>query len=121
MDFPGEKLVIKLWETLTEKGIGGLLSPWQATRERRVRNEVRRNEILMLAQAETDAADIRSGKKQLRPDGTLLLTSAGGIPPAADERIEPTLSLSAAVEYGRRATAAAAARSEINATKAILF
>lgn len=121
MDFPGEKLVIKLWETLTEKGIGALLSPWQAAREGRVRNEVRRHEILMLAQAETDAADIRSGKKQLRPDGTLLLTSAAGIPPTADERIEPMLSLSAAVEYGSRAAAAAAARSEINATKAILF
>ena len=121
MDFPGEKLVIKLWETLTEKGIGALLSPWQAAREGRVRNEVRRHEILMLAQAEMDAADIRSGKKQLRPDGTLLLTSAAGIPPAAEERIEPTLTLYAAVECGSRAAAAAAARSEINATKAILF
>ncbi|WP_284335934.1 DUF2806 domain-containing protein [Comamonas sp. NoAH] len=121
MDFPGEKLVIKLWETLTEKGIGALLSPWQAAREGRVRNEVRRHEILMLAQAETDAADIRSGKKQLLPDGTLLLTSAAGIRPATDERIEPTLSISAAVEYGSRAAVAAAARSEINATKAILF
>ena len=121
MDFPGEKLVIKLWETLTEKGIGALLSPWQAAREGRARNEVRRHEILMLAQAETEAADIRSGKKQLRPDGTLLLTSAAGIPPAADERIEPTLAFSTAVEYGSRAATAAAARSEINATKAILF
>lgn len=121
MDFPGEKLVIKLWETLAEKGLGSLLSPWQTGREGRARNEVRRSEILMLAQAETDAADIRSGKKQLRPDGTLLLTSAVGILPGADERIEPTLALSTAVEYGNRAAAAAAARSEINATKAILF
>lgn len=121
MDFPGEKLVIKLWETLTEKGIGALLSPWQAGREGRARNEVRRHEIIMLAQAEKDAADIRSGKKQLRPDGTLLLTSAVGVPPAADERIEPTLALSTAVEYGSRTAAAAAARSEINATQAILF
>ena len=121
MDFPGEKLVIKLWETLAEKGIGSLLSPWQAGQEGRARNEVRRHEILMLAQAETDAADIRSGKKQLRPDGTLLLTNAMNIVPAAGERIEPTLALSTAVEYGSRAAAAAAARSEINATKAILF
>ncbi|SFE12981.1 DUF2806 domain-containing protein [Paracidovorax konjaci] len=121
MDFPGEKLVIKLWETLTEKGIGALLSPWQATREGRARNEVRRHEILILAQAETDAVDIRSGKKQLRPDGTLLLTGAAGIPPAAEERIEPTLAYSTMVEYGSRAAAAAVARSEINATKAILF
>ena len=110
MDFPGEKLVIKLWETLAEKGLGSLLSPWQAGREGRSRNEIRQNEILMLAQAETDAADIRSGKKQLRPDGTLLFTSAVDIPPGADERIQPTLALSSAVEYGNRAAAAAAAR-----------
>lgn len=121
MDFPGEKLVIKLWETLAEKGIGSLLSPWQGGREGRARNEVRRHEILMLAQAETDAADIRSGKKQLRPDGTLLLTNAKDIQPAADGRIEPTLALSTAVEYGSRSAATAAARSEINATKAVLF
>lgn len=122
MDFPGEKLVIKLWETLAEKGVGSLLSPWQAGREGRVRNEVRRQDILMLAQAEKDAADIRSGKKQLRADGTLLLTnSQQTITRDRNERIEPTLAFSDAVEYGKRAAADAAARSEINASKAILF
>jgi hypothetical protein len=122
MDFPGEKLVIKLWETLAEKGIGSLLSPWQAGRDGRARNEVRRHEILMLAQAEKDAADIRAGRKQLRPDGTLLLTNSQQIStPEGIERVEPTLALSDAVEFGNRAAADAAARSEINATKAILF
>jgi len=121
MDLPGEKLVIKLWETLADKGIGSLLAPWQVGREGRARNEIRRHEILMLAQAEADAADIRSGKKQLRSDGTLLPTSSIDILSDMDERIEPTLGLSKAVEYGGRASAAAAARSEINATKAILF
>jgi hypothetical protein len=122
MDLPGEKLVIKLWETLAEKGIGSLLSPWQAGREGRARNDVRRQEILMLAQAETDAADIRAGRKQLRQDGTLLLTNSQ--PPNSPEvegRIEPTLSLANAVDYGNRAAAAAAARSEINSARAILF
>ena len=57
MDLPGEKLVIKLWETLAEKGVGSLLSPWQAGRDGRARIEVRRQEILILAQAEKDAAD----------------------------------------------------------------
>lgn len=122
MDFPGEKLVIKLWETLAEKGIGSLLSPWQAGREGRARNEVRRQEILMLAQAEADAADIRAGRKQLRPDGTLLLDNPQEAEAEkSDGRIEPTLTLSAAVDRGNRAAAAAAARSEINATKAIIF
>lgn len=121
MDLPGEKLVIKLWETLAEKGIGSLLTPWQVGREGRARNEIRRDEILMLAQAESDAADIRSGKKKLRSDGTLLLASSEGISSGLDERIEPTLGLFKAIEYGNRGAAAAAARSEINASKAILF
>lgn len=122
MDFPGEKLVIKLWETLAEKGIGSLLSPWQAGREGRARNEVRRQEILMLAQAEADAAAIRAGRKQLRPDGTLLLDNPQEAEAEkGDGRIEPSLTLSAAVDRGNRAAAAAVARSEINATKAIIF
>lgn len=121
MELPGEKLVIKLWETLAEKGIGSLLSPWQAGREGGVRNAIRRQEILMLAQAENDAADIRAGRKQLRPDGTLLLTSCQTPTAPEDGRIEPILALFNAVEYGNRAAAEAAARSEINSAKAILF
>ena len=29
MDAPGEQLVIRLWKTVVDKGLGGLLSPWQ--------------------------------------------------------------------------------------------
>jgi hypothetical protein len=122
VDFPGEKLVIKLWETLTDKGIGSLLSPWHLGREGRARNQVRREEILMLAQAEKDAAEIRAGRKQLRPDGTLLLTSSNQAASSVPEgRVESTLALFHAMEYGTREAAAAAARSEINAAKAIIF
>jgi hypothetical protein len=120
MDFPGEKLVIKLWETLAEKGIGSLLSPWQTGREGRVRNQLRREEILMLAQAEKDAADIRSGKTQLLPDGSLLLPSASSTP-SHEGRFEPNASIANAIGYGNRSAAVAAARTEINASKAILF
>lgn len=119
MELPGEKLVIKLWETLVEKGMGSLLSPWQAGREGRARNQLRREEILMLAQAETDAADIRSGRKQLRPNGSLMLTNEAN--KTDDDRIEPAFAITQAVEYGNRAAAAAVARSEINASKAILL
>lgn len=33
MNWPGENLIIKLWESLTEKGVGSLLKPWQMRRE----------------------------------------------------------------------------------------
>ena len=40
MEFPGEKLVIRLWETVTEKGIGSWLRPWQNRREGRAQIDV---------------------------------------------------------------------------------
>ena len=122
MDFPGEKLVIKLWETIAEKGIGSLLSPWQTIREGRARNEVRRQELLMLAQAERDAADLRAGKKELRPDGTLLLAAPADVSGSqSDGRVEPTLNLPHVVRTGARTAAANSARGEINASKAVIF
>jgi hypothetical protein len=126
LDFPGEKLVIKLWETIAEKGIGSLLTPWQTIREGRARNEVRRQELLMLAQAEKDAADVRAGRKQLRNDGTLMLTAsieenadvANG---AIEDRIEPTLGLPDAMRTAATHSAVNAARTEINSAKAVLY
>lgn len=126
MDFPGEKLVIKLWETLAEKGIGSLLSPWQLRREGIARTELRRHELLMLAQAERDAADVRAGRKSLRPDGTLVAISAAspsdqpvqGLPAG---RVEPTLDLPLIETIGAATTATEAARREINSAKAVLF
>lgn len=122
MDFPGEKLVIKMWETLVEKGIGSLLSPWQIGREGRVQNELRRQETLMLAQAEKDAADILAGKKQFMIDGALSIINDKQTSYCIGvERIEPILDLSSLVECGNRTSAYAAARSEINTLKAILI
>jgi hypothetical protein len=72
MDYPGEKLVIRLWETVAEKGIGGLLRPWQMKRESRALLESRQQELLVLAQAERDADEIRTGRKRLGNDGRLL-------------------------------------------------
>lgn len=49
MDYPGEKLLTRLWETLAEKGIGSLFAPWQARRMGRAQIETRRDELLALA------------------------------------------------------------------------
>jgi hypothetical protein len=68
MDFPGEKLVIRLWETIAEKGMGSLLKPWQERRERRALLEMRQEEIVGVAQAEKYADDIRSGRMSLKYD-----------------------------------------------------
>jgi len=126
LDFPGEKLVIKLWETLAEKGIGSLLTPWQTIREGRARNEVRRQELLMLAQAEKDAAEVRAGRKQLRSDGTLMLSASiepnsNAATAGLEHRIEPTLGLPEALRTAATTSAVNKARTEINSAKAVLY
>jgi hypothetical protein len=64
MEAPGEKLLIRLWETLAEKGIGGLLKPWQIRREGRAHLDVRREELLALASVERQVAAIRLTDQQ---------------------------------------------------------
>ena len=62
MEFPGEKLVTKMWETIAEKGIGSLFKPWQMRREGRASIELKREELLVIAQAEREAELLRSGQ-----------------------------------------------------------
>ena len=63
VNYPGEKLLIRLWETVGEKGISAWCRPGQIRREGRARTDVRREETLMLAQTEQDVKDIQSGRK----------------------------------------------------------
>jgi len=65
MEFPGEKLVIKLWETVAEKGIGSLFKPWQMQREGRVSIQLKGEELIVMAQAEQQADLIRKGKTSI--------------------------------------------------------
>ena len=69
MNWPGEGLLIKLWDTLAEKGIGGLLKPWQIKREAKAQLEARRLEIVALADAEREADNIRAGRLKLAGRG----------------------------------------------------
>jgi hypothetical protein len=69
---PGERLAIKIWETVIERGIGGLLSPWQIRRLGKAHAEVRRREIQTLTQAHRDARDILAGRKTLDESGRLI-------------------------------------------------
>lgn len=61
MQIPGEALLGKLWDTLAEKAIGNLLKPWQIRREGKALIDLKRDEMLILAQAERDADAIRRG------------------------------------------------------------
>ena len=116
MEYPGEKLLIRLWETVTEKGIDVLLSPWKTRREGRARIDVQRDELLVLAQTERDIRDIRSWRKTLSSDGQLV-----EIPEQASPRsLREDSDFRDAVASVQRNQIARAMRDEVNTSKALL-
>jgi hypothetical protein len=120
MDIPGEKLLIKLWETIADKGIGSLLKPWQIRREGRAAIGVRRDELLTLAQSEVDAAAIRSGQKLLLPDGTLSnQPTEKDVVLLPEQPYEPPLLLNIE-EVADRNARAESIRREISISKAVI-
>ena len=121
MDWPGEKLVIRLWETVADKGIGSLLKPWQIRREGRAHLDVRREELLLLAQAEKDAEAIRSGQLRLLPEHAKPgdVGGSGSAPLAREpERSSPMLPPIAGAVLG--AAVADAIRKEVNVGRALV-
>jgi len=120
MPWPGEQLIIRLWETLSEKGIGSLLKPWQIKREGLAHLEVRRAELLALAQTEKDAEDIRTGQKSLEDFSSDLRFAATALAPLqGKKRIEPTIDLPAVVEAAARQTIEDSVRRQVNVAHAI--
>lgn len=119
MDFPGEKLAIRMWETLAEKGIGKLFAPWQIRREGRAHADARRHELLLLTQAERDAGHILAGRRTFDTSGRLL-----SAPEASGEAHHdigsPALDLARLATSVEETIVGDALRREINASKAIL-
>ena len=121
MEFPGEKLVIKLWETLAERGIGSMFEPGHIRRTDMARTEVRAAEILMLAQAEAYADDIRAGRKDVPLSKSMKLLGK----PAVEllslpyEKCEQTWDTDSLVEVALRAQTADVIKKEINVTRAV--
>ncbi len=72
---PGEKLIIRIWETCERTGIG-LIAPWQIRREGRAHSDVRREELLQDAQTRKDVEAILAGRAVLGKNSELLPTPA---------------------------------------------
>lgn len=121
MTFPGEKLVIRLWETLADKGIVGVLKPWQIKREGMAHLEVRRAELLALAQTQKDVEDILAGRKGLEDLSEKIVIGPKALTAIPKrERIEPTIDLPAIADASARRIVTDAARREINVAKAVI-
>ncbi|XVN19034.1 DUF2806 domain-containing protein [Pseudomonas corrugata] len=120
MEIPGEKLTIRLWETLTEKAIGGWLRPIQKRREGLVDIQLKRAEILSLAQAAREAEEISSGSKNLSDFKLQLEFSTKENRREDAPRIEPTIDMAALVAQSSLQTTYHAVRKELNLGQAIL-
>jgi hypothetical protein len=119
VNFPGEKLLIHLWNSLAEKGIGSILTPWQIRREGLARLELRRAEILTIAQTEIEAQEIRSGNKTLEDLGVKVKTVPKKLSSKEITYIEPIIdeqNLLLAIEKNRIQDAL---RKEVNIANAI--
>ena len=116
MEAPGEKLVIRLWDTIVDKGISGLLAPWQTRRKDRAAADGVRQELLALAQTEQDVKDIRAGRKTLDARGHLVEVPAksSSLPGA----IHSDQAVAAVAERNRIARDV---RAELNTSKALLI
>jgi Protein of unknown function (DUF2806) len=86
---PGERLLSKIWKTVADNGVGGLVSPWQIKRVGKARAEARRATILMLAQTQRDAADIAAGRKSLDEKGKVI-DATPSLPSEAGQEAAPT-------------------------------
>lgn len=121
MDVPGEKLIIKMWETLADKGLGGFLSPWQIKRTGKANLEVRQQEIIGIAMAEKQADDIKKGL--LNSQESLLclgqVTDVSALPLRKDE-IEHTINYDLLDQITKANQRHEQLRRELNTSNAIL-
>lgn len=122
MEIPGENLLIKLWESLANNGVGGLLKPWQIRREGRANTEVKCSELVLLAQAERQADAIRRGDAQLIngmlvPVNSRITHSASG-----NEKPEtPESIINSALNQSIANTQSEQIKQEISVAKAIIY
>lgn len=65
-------LLEKVWTTLIDNGLAGLLRPWQIKRVGKAEGEASAHRILTIAQAERHAEEIMAGRKALLSDGTVV-------------------------------------------------
>lgn len=123
---PGEKLLEKMWDSLADNAIVPFLKSWLISRDGKAHAEVRRYEVLALAQAKADAVDIKSGKKRFETGGQLISVATADHPKLSpillpNERVEPTLDIGAFVAAATVARAADLIRSEVNVAQTVII
>jgi Protein of unknown function (DUF2806) len=121
MHFPSEKLLIKLWDTIADKGIANLLKPWQIRREGSASTDVKSDEIIRIAEAENIADRIRRGELELpRLNGSFQILSQSN-PGATKLPLQLTLSQPEKLQQEiSQFDMAEAIRKEVNVVRSLL-
>ncbi|MDT0501763.1 MULTISPECIES: DUF2806 domain-containing protein [unclassified Halomonas] len=120
MDYPGEKLLIKMWETLADKGVGALLAPWHEKRIAATRTEIRRREMLLLAQAEREVESIKSGAARLQINSDIRLVESSNDVADEQEKVEPRLDLAELAASVVNTNFSESIRKETNVAKSVM-
>lgn len=122
MGWPGEQLLGKLWESLADKGVGSLLKPGQMRREGLVALQLKRAEMLSLAQTKKDIEDIESGRRDISElSMDLGLAKDAQLKPLSFERREPILNIVEALDHGKANVISDAVRRDINTSGSIIY
>jgi len=115
------KLLIKMWETTTEKGIGALFKPWIIRREGEATIETKRKELLILAQTEVDIGKIKRGEASLLLNdisNPKLIHTTNSVD--NDERVEPNFDIAKLVNDYNVLSSCEEIQKEVNITRALL-
>lgn len=114
---PGEKLAIKIWKTVADKGIGKLLTPWQLKREAAARLDIRENEMLRIAKVEALIDSMKDGSN----DVGILFSDNKKDSNSSDLRIEPYLNLEELKPVLENQLFSDELRREVNVAKSIRY
>lgn len=121
MKFFGEDLIIKMWESLVDKGIGGVLRPIQEKRLGEVRLEQRKKELLEIAQTEQQIKKIAAGEAYLNRDGKFLLIASASSNDQSDTmRNEPEIGDLNIYQKAVSAQTSKMMQKEVNVAKTIM-
>lgn len=121
MGWPGEQLLGKMWETLADKGVGGLLRPSQIKREALAKIAMERLKQLTDAQTERDSEDIKKGRKTLSDFSVEFNRNRASGHIEGMERLEPSVGYKLLVEVCSDRLISDAIRQEGNISKVIEY
>ena len=89
--FPGEALIIRMWDTLVDHGLGSLLRPWQIKREAAAQLAARKAELIGIAHAQMEVEAMESGRATERQVAYRLGLKSLATAPAELVRVDRTL------------------------------